>query len=274
MSFFDEVNVSAQYIAEHSSTSPEIGVILGSGLGGLVESMDGKETIPYRDIPHFPVSSVSGHAGNLVFGRLSGRPIVVMQGRFHFYEGFSMREVAYPIYVMKQLGVKALIVTNACGGINTEFEPGDLMLLTDFINSAGSNPLIGENDERFGPRFPDMSEPYAKALITQAEAAADRLGISYRHGVYAIHQGPYYETAAEIRMYKALGADAVGMSTVPETIAANYLGIRTLGISCITNMATGLRTGKHSHEEVLKIANEAGERLSLWIRTLIPELKL
>lgn len=274
MSFYDEVSASARYIAEHSSTTPEIGVILGSGLGGLVESMEGKETIPYREIPHFPVSSVSGHAGNLVVGRLSGRQIIVMQGRFHFYEGFSMREVAYPIYVMKQLGVKALIVTNACGGINTAFEPGDLMLLTDFINSAGSNPLIGENDERFGPRFPDMSEPYARTLIAQAEAVADQLGISYQHGVYAIHQGPYYETAAEIRMYKALGADAVGMSTVPETIAANYLGIRTLGISCITNMATGLRTGKHSYEEVLKIASGAGERLSLWIRTLIPELKL
>lgn len=180
-----------------------------------------------------------------------------------------MKEVTYPVYVMKLLGVDSLIVTNACGGINKSFTPGDLMIIDDYINILGVNPLIGPNDERFGPRFPDMSETYSKELIAKAENVANELNIPYQKGVYAIFSGPCYETAAEIRAYASLGADAIGMSTVPETIAANYLGIRTLGISCITNMATGISKTKHSHAEVVRIANESSEKLCTWVKNLV-----
>ena len=182
-----------------------------------------------------------------------------------------MKEVTYPIYVMKLLGVRDLIVTNACGGINPDFKPGDLMIIDDFINTLDVNPLIGDNDERFGVRFPDMSEPYSTELREKAKQVADRLGIPYRHGVYTLFQGPYYETAAEIRMYARAGSDAIGMSTVPETIAANYLGIRVLGIACITNMATGIAKEKHSHEEVVKMANKSSAQLCTWIEALLKE---
>lgn len=183
-----------------------------------------------------------------------------------------MKEVTYPVYVMKLIGVKTLIVTNACGGINRSFAPGDLMILTDFINMLGQNSLIGENDERFGVRFPDMSEAYSRELIDKAEQIAGGLDISYKKGVYALFSGPCYETAAEIRAYERLGADAIGMSTVPETIAANYLGIKVLGIACITNMATGIAKEKHSHEEVVRIANESSARLCVWVENIIRKL--
>ena len=183
-----------------------------------------------------------------------------------------MKEVTYPVYVMKMIGVETLIVTNACGGINRGFVPGDLMLLTDFINMSGQNSLIGENDERFGVRFPDMSEAYSHELIAKAEQIADRLGISCKKGVYALFPGPCYETAAEIRAFECLGADAIGMSTVPETIAANYLGIKVLGIACITNMATGIAKEKHSHEEVVRIANESSAKLCVWVEKIIRTL--
>ena len=248
-----------------------IGIILGSGLGSLVDHMENKEVLPYSEVPHFPQSHVEGHAGNLVFGTIGDQPLVVMQGRFHYYEGFTMKEVTYPIYVMKLLGVKDLIVTNACGGINRSFAPGDLMIIDDFINTLDVNPLIGDNDERFGVRFPDMSEPYSSELRTKAKKVADSLAIPYREGVYTLFQGPYYETAAEIRMYERAGSDAIGMSTVPETIAANYLGIRVLGIACITNMATGIAKKKHSHEEVVKMANKSSEQLCRWVETLLQE---
>ena len=269
--FYDNVKESAQFICEHVKTKPVIGIILGSGLGSLVDIMENKEILSYRDIPHFPQSRVEGHAGNLVFGNIGEQSLVVMQGRFHYYEGFTMKEVTYPIYVMKLLGVRDLIVTNACGGINPDFTPGDLMIIDDFINSLDVNPLIGDNDERFGPRFPDMSEPYSIQLREKAEQVADQLAIPYRHGVYTLFQGPYYETAAEIRMYARAGSDAIGMSTVPETIAANYLGIRVLGIACITNMATGIAKEKHSHEEVVKMANKSSARLCTWMEALLKE---
>lgn len=248
---------------------PTTGIILGSGLGSLVDIMEERTVIPYTEIPNFPWSHVAGHAGNLVIGRIGQEIIAAMQGRFHYYEGFTMKEVTYPIYVMKLLGIENLIVTNACGGINRDFEPGDLMILTDYINMLGNNSLIGENDERFGVRFPDMSEAYAKELIRKAEKTAEKLGISCKKGVYAIFSGPCYETAAEIRAYERLGADAIGMSTVPETIAANYLGMKVLGIACITNMATGIAKTKHSHEEVMRIAGESSEKLCSWVRQLL-----
>lgn len=269
--FYDKVTESAAYIRRRISQPPTVGIILGSGLGGLVDIMADKTVIPYGEIPHFPQSHVAGHAGNLVIGRIGQTIVAAMQGRFHFYEGFAMKEVTYPIYVMKLLGVESLLVTNACGGINPAFAPGDLMLLTDYLNMLGTNPLIGENDERFGVRFPDMSEPYAHALIEKAERAAAKLGISYRKGVYAIFPGPCYETAAEIRAYARLGADAIGMSTVPETIAANYLGMQVLGIACITNMATGIAREKHTHEAVMRIANESSERLCTWVGAILSD---
>lgn len=267
--FYDMAAQSAAYIQERIPQNPTLGIILGSGLGALVDIMEEKTVIPYGEIPHFPQSHVAGHAGNLVIGRIGNLVVAAMQGRFHFYEGFSMKEVAYPIYVMKLLGVRDLIVTNACGGINAGFRPGDLMLLTDYINMLGNNPLIGPNDERFGVRFPDMSEAYSRTLIAEAERAAEALGLAYQKGVYAIFSGPCYETAAEIRAYAHLGADAIGMSTVPETIAANYLGMRVLGIACITNMATGIAKEKHTHEEVMRIAGESSERLCSWVRKII-----
>lgn len=267
--FYEKVKESAQFIQGRTSLRPTTGIILGSGLGSLVDMMGERTVIPYTEIPNFPRSHVAGHAGNLVIGRIGQEIIAAMQGRFHYYEGFTMKEVTYPIYVMKLLGIENLIVTNACGGINRDFTPGDLMLLTDYINMLGNNSLIGENDERFGVRFPDMSEAYSKELMHKAECTADRLELPYKKGVYAIFSGPCYETAAEIRAYERLGADAIGMSTVPETIAANYLGMKVLGIACITNMATGIAKTKHSHEEVVRIANESSEKLCSWVRELL-----
>lgn len=267
--FYDQVHASAEYIRSRTDLRPDIAIILGSGLGSLVDAMEDRVTIPYAEIPNFPRSTVEGHAGNLVIGRIGEEIVAAMQGRFHYYEGFEMRQVAYPVYVMKLLGVENLIVTNACGGINRSFAPGDLMLITDYINLLGRNPLIGPNDERFGPRFPDMSEAYSRALLERADAAAKKLGIDVKHGVYALFSGPCFETAAEIRAYAALGADAVGMSTVPETTCANYLGMKVLGLSCITNMATGIAEKKHAHAEVLRVANESSAKLCALVRQLL-----
>lgn len=271
--FYDQVKESADYINARVNRKVDVAVILGSGLGKIVDIMENKEIVPYKEIPNFPQSSVAGHAGNLVFGNIGNTSIMALQGRFHYYEGFTMKEVAYPVYVMKIMGIESMIVTNACGGINETFKPGDLMLIDDFINSLDVNPLMGENDERFGPRFPDMSEPYSKELREKAKKVADELGIEVKHGIYTLFQGPYYESAAEIQMYKRAGSDAIGMSTVPETIVANYAGIKTLGIACITNMATGLRTGKHSHEEVVAIAEQISQKLCAWIEKLLKDWK-
>ncbi len=269
---YDKVKDSAEYIQGISSKKePTIGIILGSGLGALVDVMEDKDVIPYKDIPGFPRSTVAGHAGNLVIGNIGKQTVAAMQGRFHFYEGLSMQEVTYPIYVLKLLGVKNLIVTNACGGINQGFKPGDLMILDDYLNLAGIKPLIGPNDERFGPRFPDMSEAYSLRLRQKAKNIAEKYGIPYKTGVYNYFPGPCYETAAEIHAMAALGADAVGMSTVPETIVANYLGMGVLGIACITNMATGISEEKHTHEAVVKVANEASEKLCGWVKNLLTE---
>lgn len=266
---YDKVMESVSYINNKISLKPEIGVILGSGLGNLIDILEDKQYIDYKDIPNFPQSTVKGHEGRLVFGTLKGKAVLIMQGRFHYYEGYTMKEVAYPVYVMKNLGISKIIITNACGGINTSLRPGTLMLIKDFINLMGDNPLMGENDERFGLRFPDMSEPYKLDLIDKSKKAAEELGIEYAEGIYAGFMGPYYETAAEIVMIGRMGADAVGMSTVPETIAANYLGMEVLGIACITNMATGIQKVKHSHERVVQTAQKAGELLCIWIEKII-----
>lgn len=266
---YDKVIESVNYIKSKVRNKPVVAVILGSGLGDLASVVENSLFVEYKDIPNFPQTTVSGHVGRLVFGQIKGVEVVLMQGRFHYYEGYSMKQVTYPIYVMQQLGIKKLIVTNACGGINTSFSPGTLMIINDFINLISDNPLIGVNDERFGVRFPDMSEPYKIELIDTAKSVADGIGVEYKEGVYAGFMGPYYETAAEIRSIGRQGADAVGMSTVPETIAANYLGMDVLGIACITNMATGIQKVKHSHERVVEIAKRSSVNLSKWVVKII-----
>jgi purine-nucleoside phosphorylase len=230
---YDKVKESVNYIKSKVENKPVVAVILGSGLGDLASTVENSVFIEYKDIPNFPQTTVTGHAGRLVFGTINGVEVVLMQGRFHYYEGYTMKEITYPVYVMQQLGIKKLIVTNACGGINTSFSPGTLMIINDFINLISDNPLIGINDERFGLRFPDMSEPYKIELIEKAKTIADDIGVEYKEGVYAGFMGPYYETAAEIRAIGRQGADAVGMSTVPETIAANYLGMDVLGFESL-----------------------------------------
>lgn len=269
---YDKIMESVDYIKSKIDRNPKIAVILGSGLGDLVNEVEDLEDIPYEEIPNFPVSTVKGHEGKLVFGKINNIEVLLMQGRFHYYEGYTMREVTYPIYVMKKLGIEKIIVTNACGGINKSFEPGTLMLINDFINLFGDNPLIGLNDERLGPRFPDMSEPYKLEIIDKAKKIGDELGIKYAEGVYAGFMGPYYETAAEIVMIGRHGADAVGMSTVPETIVANYLGMDVLGIACITNMATGIQKVKHSHERVVETAKKVSVDLCKWVSKIIEEI--
>ncbi|HET7616648.1 MAG TPA: purine-nucleoside phosphorylase, partial [Bacillales bacterium] len=219
---------------------PQVGLILGSGLGVLADEIKNPVTVSYRDLPGFPVSTVSGHKGQLVFGKLEGVAVVAMQGRFHFYEGYSLKEVTFPVRVMKKLGIETMIVTNAAGGVNESFHPGDLMIIGDHINWLSANPLIGANDEELGVRFPDMSEPYSSKLRMIAKQAADEIGVPVREGVYLATSGPSYETPAEIRMMRKLGADAVGMSTVPEVISARHAGIEVLGISCIANAAAGI----------------------------------
>ena len=269
---YDKVMESVRYIQGKVNCKPEVGVVLGSGLGDLVHVVENSQYVDYKDIPNFPQVTVEGHEGRLVFGRVNGINTVLMQGRFHYYEGYTMKEVAYPIYVMGQLGVKKIIITNACGGINPKFAPGTLMLIKDFINLFGDNPLIGPNDERFGPRFPDMSEPYNLRLMSTAKEIAESMGIPYQEGIYAGFMGPYYETAAEIVAIGRMGADAVGMSTVPETIVANYLGMDVLGIACVTNMATGIQKEKHSHENVIKTAEKAAGNLCAWVMKIIEKM--
>ncbi len=268
----EKLEETVAYVRQRTDLRPVVGVILGSGLGQLVDRMSGQVAIDYRDVPHFPAPTVAGHAGRMVFGRIGNVEVVAMQGRFHYYEGHDMRTVAYPTAFMRQFGVRTLIVSNSAGGINRDFTPGDLMLITDHINLFANNPLIGLNDERLGPRFPDMTEAYSPRLIAVAEAAAGEMGLNFRRGVYAGLSGPCYETAAEIRYLAHGGADAVGMSTVPEVIAARYLGLEVLGISCITNMATGIATVKHAHAEVVRIANEASERFCAVVAATIARL--
>ncbi|WP_274651716.1 purine-nucleoside phosphorylase [Paenibacillus humicola] len=254
------IREAADYILQRSSLRPEIGLIMGSGLGILGDHMENAVTIPYREIPHFPISTVEGHAGELMIGTLSGRPSVLMRGRFHMYEGYGPELTSFPVRVMKALGVRTLVVTNAAGGINTGYEPGDLMLISDHINLTGRNPLVGPNDGELGARFPDMSEAYSRRLRELARETARKMGFELREGVYIGVLGPSYETPAEIRMMRTLGADAVGMSTVAEVIAARHSGIEVLGISCISNMASGILDQPLSHQEVIETTERVKSR--------------
>jgi purine-nucleoside phosphorylase len=234
---------------------PEIGLILGSGLGVLADEIENAVKIDYADIPHFPKSTVEGHAGKLVIGKLNGKCVVAMQGRFHFYEGYSMQEVTFPVRVMKGLGVETIVVTNACGGMNANFEPGDLMIITDHLNMTGANPLIGPNESELGPRFPDMSRAYTPELVALAKKTAEAIGVPVQQGVYAGITGPTYMTPAELIMLRNLGGDAVGMSTVPEVIVASHMNMKVLGISCVTDMAIGEELEPLTHEQVVEVAN-------------------
>lgn len=269
MSYYDDIQYSANYLRTKTVREPGIALILGSGLGDLGSRISDPVVIPYEEIPGFPHSHLDGHADQLVFGMLGGQQVAAMQGRFHYYEGFSMKQLTFPVFVLNALGCRDLIVTNACGAINPSFSPGDLMLITDHMNLWGQNPLIGENDSRLGPRFPDMTEVYTRRLLSLAEKTAADLSTPVQHGIYAYFSGPCFETAAEIHAYKTLGADAVGMSTVPETTAARYLGMRVLGIACVTNMATGIAKKEHSHLDVLAAAEAAGERFSTLVETIL-----
>jgi purine-nucleoside phosphorylase len=265
----EKLEKAVSFIEGQLNGRPEIGLILGSGLGVLAEEIENPVKIPYEDIPEFPVSTVEGHAGQLVIGDLSGKKVVAMQGRFHFYEGYSMDKVTFPVRVMKLLGVKKLIVTNAAGGINVSFQAGDLMLITDHINNTGTNPLIGPNDSRFGPRFPDMSEAYSRQLRSVAKEIASKLDMDLKQGVYVGNSGPTYETPAEVRLAGVLGGDAVGMSTVPEVIVARHCGMEVLGISCITNMAAGILDQPLSHEEVIETTEKVKSSFLRFIKEIV-----
>lgn len=250
---------------------PEIGIILGSGLGELADEYC-EIAISYNEIPHFIKSTVAGHKGRLVFAEINGKKVVMMQGRNHFYEGHSMQEITYPVKVMKKLGVKTLILTNAAGAVNKTFVPADLMLITDHINNMGSNPLIGANDSDLGERFPDMTEIYKHKLIKLAKKCAKKLDMDVREGVYLANSGPSYETPAEIHFARTIGADAVGMSTVPEAIVANYCSMDVLGISCISNAASSSGGEKLSHEEVIETTNKAREKFKKLVLSVIKSL--
>lgn len=249
---YKNIKEAACHLKAKYEDTPRIGLILGSGLGVLADEIENPVKIPYNEIPNFPVSTVEGHAGQLVFGTLKGAKVVAMQGRFHFYEGYSLEKVTSPVRVMKELGVETIIVTNAAGGINESFEAGDLMLITDHINNMGTNPLIGPNDSNIGVRFPDMSESYDGKLRDIAKNSANELNIKLQEGVYVGNTGPSYETPAEVRALRTLGGDAVGMSTVPEVIVAKHAGLNVLGISCISNMASGILDQPLSHDEVIE----------------------
>lgn len=245
---------AAEYLKAHVDLRPTIGLVLGSGLGDYADTLENSVRIPFADIPGFPLPTIEGHAGALVFGRKHGKTVVMLQGRIHYYEGLSMREITLPIRVLAALGVKQLVLTNAAGGVNTSFHPGDLMLIADHINYSGMNPLIGPNLDAFGPRFPDMSDLYTAGLRAAIREAAKEAGIPLQEGVYAMYSGPNYETPAEIRMFRVLGADAVGMSTVPEALVAGHCGMQVVGVSCVTNMAAGVLPLKLDHSDVMESA--------------------
>ena len=264
----EKIQETATFLRSRIHTNPKTSIILGTGVGKLAEEITDKYEISYQDIPHFPVSTVEGHSGKLIFGKLGNKDIMAMQGRFHFYEGYSMKEVTFPIRVMRELGIQTLFVSNAAGGMNPDFEIGDLMIITDHINFFPEHPLRGKNIP-YGPRFPDMSEAYCKDLIQKADKIAEEKGIKVQHGIYIGTQGPTFETPAEYKMFHILGADAVGMSTVPEVIVANHCGIKVFGVSVITDLGVEGKIVEVSHEEVQKAADEAQPRMTTIMRELI-----
>ena len=269
---FTHAEHAAKFLLSQTPLRPKIGLVLGSGLGGFADELSGAIRVPYANIPFFPRSTAVGHAGQMVIGTAAGIPVAAMQGRVHLYEGYSAQEVAYPMRVFDQMDVHAVILTNAAGGINLEYKQGALVVITDHLNLQGQNPLAGPNDERYGPRFPDMSQAYWKPYREMALQAAKRLGKTLYQGVYAGLLGPSYETPAEIRYLRTIGADLVGMSTIPEVIAARHMGVKVLAISCVTNMAAGILDQPITHDEVLQTGERVkGDFLAL-LQAVLPEI--
>lgn len=270
---YQHINEACQLIRSKSEMKPEVGVILGSGLGSIADNVEERVVIPYTEIPHFHGTSVQGHKGQMILGRFKGIPTVFLEGRFHYYEGYPMSEVVFPTRVVCALGINTLILTNAAGAVNTRFRAGDIMLMEDHINLMGDNPLKGPNIAELGPRFPDLTEAYDLKIRELVLEKAKQLEIPLQKGVYAAMIGPTYETPAEVRMLRALGADAVGMSTVPESIAANHLGVRVLGFSLMTNLAAGLSPTKLSHDEVMETSGLGVGKIQAILESIFPELK-
>lgn len=273
-SLIDRLDLAGEFIRMRlgERALPRLGVILGSGLGALAEQIQDPIAIPYSEIPNFPVSTVEGHAGQMVVGELEGTPLIALQGRFHLYEGYEAHQVVFPIRCLARLGVQAFVITNAAGGVNRGFKPGDLMVIDDHLNLTGQNPLMGSHDDRLGPRFPDMSEAYDGRFRELTHAAAQELGLKLEQGVYAVLSGPSYETPAEVRMLERLGCDACGMSTIPEVVACRQMSVRVLGISLISNHAAGISPTPLTHEEVITTANAVAEDFARLVRTLLPRL--
>lgn len=269
MSLYDNIQETAAFISERIKDKPLVGIVLGSGLGGLVEKVEVETEIAYKDIPHFPVSTVKGHAGKLIFGNMGGKQVVMMAGRFHYYEGYTMQEVTFPIRVMEALGAETLIVSNAAGCMNVNYKVGEILLIHDHINLFPEHPLRGANDERLGVRFQDMSEPYDPQLIILAEGIAKKQGLTLRKGVYVGLQGPTFETRAEYHMLHVIGGDVVGMSTVPEVIVARHGGMKVFAASVITDMGIRDELNTISHEEVLAAANAAAPKLAALVAEMV-----
>ncbi|MEI6157647.1 MAG: purine-nucleoside phosphorylase [Atribacterota bacterium] len=268
-----KIQESVRFIQDRIDFQPEVGIILGTGLGALVDDVECDRVIPYQDIPHFPISTVESHHGNLILGELSGKKVMVMQGRFHYYEGYSLVTVTFPVRVMKGMGINTLVVSNAAGGMNRNMKRGDLMIIADHINLMGNNPLIGPNDPELGPRFPDMMKVYDPELRELALTIATEKGMRIHQGTYVVLAGPNFETPAEYRFLIAIGADAVGMSTVPEVIVARHSGMRVFGVSCITDLAVDGVIEEVSEQIVIQAANEAEPKLTMLIRELVGRLK-
>lgn len=266
---YEKARETASHIESKINGKPQIGIILGSGLGPLVNEVENPIEIDYKDIPNFPLTTVAGHAGKLVIGKLGGKIVLAMKGRFHYYEGYDISDVVFAIRVFKLLGINDLLVTNAAGGVNKSFKPGDLMIIKDHISLFLPSPLRGSNIQEFGVRFPDMSEAYSRQLIAMIEKVGEEQKIDLKEGIYTFTQGPMYETPAEIRALSVLGTDAVGMSTVPEVIVARHAGMRILGISCITNMAAGVLDKPLNHEEVMQTAKEVEEKFTRLVKKTV-----
>ncbi len=269
---YQKAQEAFNYLAQLTELRPRVGLILGSGLGSLAKEMTEVVTVPFEKIPNFAKPTVQGHSGEVVIGRLNGIKVLALSGRYHFYEGYPLEVVTFPIRVMHLFGIKTLIITNSCGAVNKDFKPGDLMVIKDHLNLVANNPLIGKNIDEFGPRFPDASNIYTNSLRNIAHIEANKLGQTLRQGVYAWWTGPSYETPAEIKMIRILGADAVGMSTVPEALVASHMGMQVLGISCLTNMASGILEKKLSHAEVLEVASSVKNKFKNLIQNIIKEI--
>jgi purine-nucleoside phosphorylase len=270
---YERAEYAARFIRSRAAGDVRVALVLGSGLGAFADSLEDAQAIPYTEIPGFARPTVEGHAGRLVIGRTGGVSVAAMQGRFHFYEGYTLEEVTFPIRALGLLGIKSLVLTNAAGGLNNSYTQGALIVISDHLNLMGTNPLLGKNDARFGPRFPDMTEVYDHEYQDLAISEAREIGLDLRRGIYAALTGPSYETPAEIRMMRLFGVDAVGMSTVPEAIVARHMGLRVLGLSCITNMAAGVLDKPINHEEVIETGERIRETFAELLRNVIPKLQ-